>query len=1702
MAICINNNLPEYKNIAEVFEGAVEENYLQGAIALWQQENGINQMPSIAQIKGVLEASGTIIQDNYQPIDYAATFGTDANTNPQFIEEFMELIDPVNLNKIQSEPFSINPNKNQPIEKLDRTLKKWLTTLGVDLKKVRTIYDKDGKPINAVAQTDVMADTIRFVEGKMMEDSLAEEAAHIFVEYAQDTPFGRELLDLAISSDKYVDVKEAYSSIYETELDILKETAGQLIAQEILGIWKENTTPTNEDPITKGKIRSLFDSIIKYLKKLFYTKGIKSYDFVKEVSPFRAAAERILNLNHEGLSKPNYSGKYYQLNANQLDKREQVRDILKSFQVKKDPKDNFYLNKDDLRVLYRVSDFLRNFYKRIYGEKELSDTEDSHFFADKGVVLHTWYEVMLQNIHKKTGLNYAQIKAEVFTKLAKDSMADTRDIATFANVTPIQFRSISTGLQLIYKSIERNQAIINQQNGTNETFDMFFEFLIINKEEDTAGTLDVAVLYSNGKMAIYDYKNINFKSKAGEIFAGVSENKIEDYNARITQYKNILASQGITEFAESRIIPINVQYAYDSKAGQYESDGFKTIELYSEEGVNKDYLEQIPVAQEVTGNVTFDEEVLHKLYLRLENLKKSYNLKPSAVLAENIERTRQIINEIIVKHDFTHAYEEISGLYEAFYSRLLRLSTDPNAIDMTEIFELTRGIATYKNFSAQFRKSMGTGLTNSQLKALTEMETKLNMLFVELQSNVINLLLPYGDTDINLADVSQNYKALGLQFKMMNTVNSPHFRKFTTMLSMAENAALKEIIEAVESFNEYDKELTEWATANGLDKQAAFNRIVDNKTGRLNSIYDPKFNDDAKEARDKRDIDFFLKYYQIERIVENGVISYRYTGKALEYFEKSRKNILSHFGARIDDSQGTLSAKDEVIALRYKKWLKRYDIRNNPDLIFSMSNGYMYRDYNSPHMKDYYSKNYKFLLNKENKALLNYYNEYRRLNETFEEITGRKLGAGFIANIQKDIITKLMENGLTGLAELRDGILSSLSVQEEDDYYMSKETHKNAVDIDGTPLFSVPVHYTHEAIIALTNEEKQNIKAILDLQLSLRQTVPAKDFKAKYDKELQSSKLDTTYAKYIIANDYMVEGSPEYKVALNSIYSSAERAKGYKSKSYDLTTSMILMLQTVYNYKHLAEIEGAANLLLWDLNNGLNAKTALPQVDKNILDQYTGKVASSQGLPKHMISAFESIVLSEIYGKKNQDNLPKIRIFGKEINSYKLIKTFLNWSSKATLGLKPILIARNSIQVGTNAMFVAAEGAYFNGTHVTEATKEIFHDTKRALMIDKFFNIHNEDIIRKMAKKASATRANQYISTDTLFKGLELTDTGSDVLVLLSMIRNYGIDANGKVVRLRHITSGDKRSLYERISIDANNKVTVDGLSDVAYGKFRDIVKNVTTKVKGMTPSSSRLLISNQIVGQALMQYRSWMPGMLRARFEYMNYNPVLESVDIGRYHVFFQDVAKGGLSAANELMSLALGSIPIIGYYLGKNIKANKKAAEVYLKAFNAANPNNKMELNDFIELRMNKLKSLVLELNVISTLYLLSLLAAGLIPKKEEGKPVEKFLTQTLYRVLHGSYLEASFFTTGSSALEIFRSPMAIIGFITNFSLLFSNTLDETRDLLYGQDMKGFYPWDWEKDNRDKSPRFKYTSKLIPGVNGILDLFNTFDTFTMKSR
>ena len=71
--------------------------------------------------------------------------------------------------------------------------------------------------------------------------------------------------------------------------------------------------------------------------------------------------------------------------------------------------------------------------------------------------------------------------------------------------------------------------------------------------------------------------------------------------------------------------------------------------------------------------------------------------------------------------------------------------------------------------------------------------------------------------------------------------------------------------------------------------------------------------------------------------------------------------------------------------------------------------------------------------------------------------------------------------------------------------------------------------------------------------------------------------------------------------------------------------------------------------------------------------------------------------------------------------------------------------------------------------------------------------------------------------------------------------------------------------------------------------------------------------------------------------------------------------------------------------------------------------------------------------------------------------------------------------------------RSPIPLMGLLLDIEGLISNTLDETRDVLFMEDYKGFI--DWELDPKDKSPKLKYISRLTPFVNPLTKFFDYFD-------
>ena len=77
-----------------------------------------------------------------------------------------------------------------------------------------------------------------------------------------------------------------------------------------------------------------------------------------------------------------------------------------------------------------------------------------------------------------------------------------------------------------------------------------------------------------------------------------------------------------------------------------------------------------------------------------------------------------------------------------------------------------------------------------------------------------------------------------------------------------------------------------------------------------------------------------------------------------------------------------------------------------------------------------------------------------------------------------------------------------------------------------------------------------------------------------------------------------------------------------------------------------------------------------------------------------------------------------------------------------------------------------------------------------------------------------------------------------------------------------------------------------------------------------------------------------------------------------------------------------------------------------------------------------------------------------------------------------------------------------MAAIGFAQNFFGLLSELNDETRDLLMGEDYKGWVPFTWERDYYDTRGFLKPAVKMLPGVNGLTDFVNFWDDFNDKKR
>jgi hypothetical protein len=102
------------------------------------------------------------------------------------------------------------------------------------------------------------------------------------------------------------------------------------------------------------------------------------------------------------------------------------------------------------------------------------------------------------------------------------------------------------------------------------------------------------------------------------------------------------------------------------------------------------------------------------------------------------------------------------------------------------------------------------------------------------------------------------------------------------------------------------------------------------------------------------------------------------------------------------------------------------------------------------------------------------------------------------------------------------------------------------------------------------------------------------------------------------------------------------------------------------------------------------------------------------------------------------------------------------------------------------------------------------------------------------------------------------------------------------------------------------------------------------------------------------------------------------------------------------------------------------------------------------------------------------------------DDGEPLYEemgWAGRTLDKVLNRTYAELGFTLNPKEFYNLTQNPLPIVKLFLEAGYTITNTVDEFRDLLLGED-----------NPRDKTPFLYYGSKWIPGINQLRKIFDVF--------
>lgn len=1275
--------------------------------------------------------------------------------------------------------------------------------------------------------------------------------------------------------------------------------------------------------------------------------------------------------------------------------------------------------------------------------------EKSEYMRKKGTVIHSYLNIIIRNILDNKSPSYTELRKLVGEDVLKRPDFGNQD-EKFWFMESKQIDTLTKySVDLIKKiRVKDSKAVIRTEQS------------IYSKKQDKAGTMDLYVVYSDGTKEIYDFKSINFYESADKrVPKEVKEWKKDFYSEQLNGYRQILLDDYDAkpeDFTKLAIIPIDIQFFWDKDAKKYITTGFKTVDIGYQTG--KDYLKTLLSRFQLTGVQTIDDQ-LKSLFNRREVLQEALKTSPGneKVRAElyGTKATPGGINAIIEgiqsdAREFEFAWIEIDNILREYevYS-LITNKTDKEYLTPERLVHMLTILKAYNGLilAAEGEYAKLAKSDPLRFQALQGLLQALLIRKPRIENQIYTRLMAQIGDELNL-DLSKINSAITSfsQFRGVSDLSHVSQRAMSSLVRSADDEIHNQMVAMRKRIDVITKELFDWNKTNGKNQFTGFEILVNPATGNLWGKYKPEAWTEIREHQDKRDLVWLTNNIVFDKVK----------------YEKYRETRFKKFEKNYKDPKKLQVEKDKFEAM-YDAQAKKPD-----EAILNKRNYFISPKDVDAKKNDAWVKIHAV----GNEALAKYYNEHIKIMNELEELTDVKFDQYFVANVKKDMIDAIGETGLAGLRDF------GFKQQMQDMFGASQATDDDFGVIDlatGDVKAEVPLQYFHQIQPAITKADAASVEVkvlgMIDPDTKAHYVKGSKAFKDKIDKELFLLK----------------------------------REKGLRLKSKDLSRNLILFSNSVYTYNAFKNREG---LVL-----GIKALLSANKIKEHAEDAF-GKMVKDRitklGLIKENISSetetlFDKQIKFFFYkqGIQNKDS----KVLG-GLSGNKVVMRLVQWMSIKSLSTNLGSIFQNHMGGKANYWINAAEGLFMTKiNHARVLKAQINQDgvdsMKKYFGILEYLGISAPKKEQRLARKASASILTQYVGSDLKYKGQEFSQVDIKRDVSANVMMTYG-QLNGMPVRLSQMPTGTL-SLWDLMKVQKDGTMIINELKPEGYKQMRELIDKFSSRILGEQAEFDHAVYDTNVYFRVLTQFRSWIAPLAEARWAGMKKDDVYNEVNIGRYNLWWHTMERGLIAIPKELLKLFADSASMgllsAGYNkaTGNKLFYNEEAIDFFYNKYIDENPDQAgiFTKKQFLELHDAKIKGLLYELKAIATIMALTALLRG--DWDDDGKPdyKETWFGRTAYNLAMRVQTELTFWVSPQSVVTTIKTGIPITGLLTDIFNFGSNTLDETRDLIFGENAGYIKEGPTKGKSKDRQQAGYYLLKLSP-VNSLAQFFDFFDDIT----